>query len=264
MKEFGHPRVWLVLTTLLLLRLVPAANAEKEAQRNRSGNHAPGDGGLTTSAITARAKKALDEALSLAKQEKLPCPGARQDAHRARGGHRRRDGERGTGRDRAHRSAQAHPTATLPATVQTPVLISLFDEAKAQLAAKQANANDRAPERLIGISHAPVDSSKEGETIPIEARLGAGIKAKRVMLRYQPDGTKGFVAVAMSLSGDRYVAEIPADVTAVDTIRYYIEAISPKSKVLATRGSPSKPFIVAIVRTPPAPPAEPEETESPF
>lgn len=142
-------------------------------------------------------------------------------------------------------------TATIPAGLASPELAKLLEEARKKLAARTGAPApaDIKDEDVRGIVHVPVASGQEGEPILIEARVGADVRAKAVMLRYRPQGAEAFVPVPLQkVKGTLYRAQIGAEATAVDTIVYYVEATNAKNKVVATRGNAAAPYTIAVTR----------------
>lgn len=153
------------------------------------------------------------------------------------------------------------PTVTLPADRRTAELDKLFDQARAAIEARK-KPPEAAPDGPVkGIAHTPVDAAPEGQAIAIAARVGADVKAKKVILYYRARGAKDWIVVAMAGSlRAGYRAEIPPGATATDAIEYYIEARNAKAKIAATRGNAATPFSITIARVKP-PEAEDDELD---
>jgi hypothetical protein len=135
------------------------------------------------------------------------------------------------------------PRVPVPDKLKTPAMTSALAEAKG-LADPSMEA---APQG--GIQHVPVDNVTAGKAIAVEAQVGADVKAKKVMLFFKPETAKTFKAVPMkNVTGTAWRADIPADATAGTNVAYYIDARNAKAKVVATRGTASKPYVVSVVK----------------
>jgi hypothetical protein len=141
------------------------------------------------------------------------------------------------------------PKAALPAPYAAKAELSaLMDKAKAATAATVVKPVDpNAP--VTGIQHVPVDTAKEGDSIVIEAKVGADVKAKKVELEYRPQSADDYTTVPMKLEKGVYRATIPAEVTATDAVMYYIDARNAKAKIVASKGNASAPYVIAVART---------------
>jgi len=158
------------------------------------------------------------------------------------------------------------PKVVVPPVLKKPEVDKLIEQAKAPVEEKKAEPVVDGP--VVGIVHSPVDSAQEGTDIPVEAKIGADLKAKEVTLYFHAAGAEKWLTAPMKKAkGESYVVTIPAAATAVDALHYYIDVRNAKKKLVATKGNASTPFVISVVRIKPAdePAAEePEDDENPL
>ena len=131
------------------------------------------------------------------------------------------------------RALEIDPTARLPVAYRTPELQRTFDGAGSK------GADEGPP---VGLKHAPIESAKPGEAIPISVQVGAEVKAKQIVVSYRAAGTQEFTALPMKsvgATGAEWTASIPAEATRGDSVDYFIEARGTGGKVLAATGNAS-------------------------
>ena len=146
------------------------------------------------------------------------------------------------------------PRLVVPDKLKTPELNAVLAEARGFAEPTPAPAAPGAapgapiPAPQGGIQHIPVDSASAGKPVAVEAQVGADVRARKVVLFFKAENAKAFRSVPMkNVSGVIYRADIPADATGGATVAYYIDARNAKAKVVATRGTASKPYVVSVV-----------------
>jgi hypothetical protein len=209
----------------------------------------------------AAAKKRLEEALVVAKEAKIEKHPILATTHLTLGaviGVGLKDPAKGVAQIRL--ALQIDPKVTVPATIDTPDVQKLVEQARTAGPAEPATptgdkkvepAAPTAPDGPIrGIVHAPIDNAKEGEVIAISAFVGDELKAKAVSLHFRKQGGE-YVDIMMKKAGKQeFRAEIPAEATATDSIQYFIDVKNQKSKLVATKGNAGQPFTINVARTP--------------
>jgi hypothetical protein len=151
------------------------------------------------------------------------------------------------------------PDIKLTKNLANPEVQALFDEAVA--AARPASDSGATPtgETLEQkIVHKPITSAPHRGAVAVEARLGPGVEAAKMVLGFRPDGATTFVRREMKeISPGRWSGQIPASATAGDVVAYYLEALDSGGDAVASRGSTRDPFVVNLEgRAPGAPPEE--------
>jgi hypothetical protein len=236
-----------VLTTTLLMsfeRLARAAPADENAAIGKITL-------LNRQAIEEYRKLNFDEAQRLLDQALDLAAGAGLTQHpvRARtyvtlgvvtaGGLKRRDVA-----VRLFRKAlQIQPEIQLSAELASPDVQVAFDEAI------QTLGNEPKVERLASemLVHEPVTKGTRGEAITIAVTPDDALHADRLVLAYRPAGVATFSKVKMQRQSDGvYEGIIPAPATAGGELAYYIEARDLDDKLVAGRGSPIAPLIIAL------------------
>lgn len=135
------------------------------------------------------------------------------------------------------------PTCELPPAFRKGKTQQLLEQLRTEAAAS-------VPARPRAIEHERVTVAKEGEAIPVAARLAAELKmAKRVTLHYRAVGAADFVEVELVEQDTMLRGEIPAAATATNALEYYIAAWNAKGKLIASEANPKAPVALAVVRT---------------
>ena len=98
-----------------------------------------------------------------------------------------------------------------------------------------------------GLEHAIIDTSKAGAPQPIEAMLGADVKAAKVSVMYRSEGATDFTEVKLTKQGGcKYVGAIPASAMKGSLVHYYVAAFNDAAKPIASKGSSGSPNIIEI------------------
>ena len=151
------------------------------------------------------------------------------------------------------KALQIQPEIKLSPELATPEVQAAFDEAVRGL------GNEPKVERLPSelLVHEPVTAGTRGEPITIAVTPDDGLHAERVMLAYRAAGASAFSKIKMQQQSDGvFEAIIPAPATAGSEVAYYIEARDLDDKLVAARGSPIAPMVIALAPRPAgAPPA---------
>ncbi len=143
------------------------------------------------------------------------------------------------------------PQVVVPPVLKKPEVDKLIEQAKTPAEEKKPEPAADGP--VVGIVHAPIDNAQEGTDIPIEAKVGADLKAKEVTLYFHAAGAQKWLTAPMKKAkGESYVVVIPAAATAVDSLHYYIDVRNAKKKIVASKGNASTPFVISVIRNKPA------------
>jgi hypothetical protein len=98
-----------------------------------------------------------------------------------------------------------------------------------------------------GLEHTIIDTSKAGAPQPIEAMLGADVKAAKVSVLYRSEGATDFTEVKLTKQGGcKYVGAIPASAMKGSLVHYYVAAYNDAAKPVASKGSSGSPNIIEI------------------
>jgi len=159
------------------------------------------------------------------------------------------------------KALQIQPEIQLSPELATPEVQVAFDEAVRGL------ANEPKVERLPSelLVHEPVTAGTRGDPITIAVTPDEELHAERVMLAYRAAGASAFSKIKMQKQSDGvFEAIIPAPATAGNDVAYYIEARDLDDKLVAARGSPIAPMVIALAPRPPgASPAPSEAAPAP-
>jgi hypothetical protein len=156
------------------------------------------------------------------------------------------------------KALQIQPEVMLSPDLATPDVQAAFDEAVRGL------GNEPKVERLPSevLVHEPVTAGTRGDPITIAVTPDEGLHAERVVLAYRAAGASAFSKIKMQRQSDGvFEAIIPAPATARREVAYYIEARDLDDKLVAARGSPIAPMVIALAPGPPKanPPAADSE-----
>jgi hypothetical protein len=146
------------------------------------------------------------------------------------------------------KALQIQPEVMLSPELATPDVQAAFDEAVRGL------SNEPKVERLPSelLVHEPVTAGTRGDPITIAVTPDEGLHSERVMLAYRAAGASAFSKIKMQKQSDGvFEAIIPAPATAGSQIAYYIEARDLDDKLVAARGSPIAPMVIALAPRPP-------------
>ena len=127
--------------------------------------------------------------------------------------------------------------------------------ARAQAPAAPA-APDRsapAPDASAALLHTPIAEGRRGSAISVTAVVQSALVFEKLVLAYRKAEGDEFLGRPMNLVGsDTYSAEIPASATAGSQVAYFIEALDKDGEVVAGRGSPERPLVIALLGEAPA------------
>jgi len=147
------------------------------------------------------------------------------------------------------KALQIQPEITLSPELATPDVQVAFDEAVRGLGNEPKL--ERLPSELL--VHEPVTAGTRGDPITIAVTPDEGLHAERVMLAYHAAGASAFSKIKMQKQSDGvFEAIIPAPATRASDVAYYIEARDLDDKLVAARGSPIAPMVIALSPGPPA------------
>ena len=145
------------------------------------------------------------------------------------------------------KALQIQPEITLSPEMATSDVQAAFDEAVRGL------GNEPKVERLPSelLVHDPVTAGTRGDPITIAVTPDEGLHSERVMLAYRAAGSSTFSKIKMQKQSDGvFEAIIPAPATAGSEVAYYIEARDLDDKLVAARGSPIAPMVIALAPRP--------------
>jgi hypothetical protein len=145
------------------------------------------------------------------------------------------------------KALQIQPEITLSPELATPDVQAAFDEAVRGL------GNEPKVERLPSelLVHEPVTAGTRGDPITIAVTPDEGLHAERLMLAYRATGSSAFSKIKMQRQSDGvFEATIPAPATAGREVAYYIEVRDLDDKLVAARGSPIAPMVIALAPRP--------------
>jgi len=162
------------------------------------------------------------------------------------------------------------PNITITKSLSTPDLEEAFAEAKANGALAGAEgegapvAPPPAPTRPApretatrtdapsssGFSYHTVSEVKQGSSIIVTVTVEESLKFRKLVLAYREQGTSDFLGREMEPVGDgAYRAEIPASATGGSSVAYYMEAQDDDGNPVASRGTETRPLVIAFAST---------------
>jgi hypothetical protein len=158
------------------------------------------------------------------------------------------------------KALQIQPEILLSPELATPEVQAAFDDAVRGLVTEPRI--ERLPSELL--VHEPVTAGTRGDPITIAVTPDEELHAERVMLAYRAAGSSAFSKIRMQRQSDGvFEAIIPAPATAGSDVAYYIEARDLDDKLVAARGSPIAPMMIALAARPPGASPAPAETALP-
>jgi hypothetical protein len=262
-------RIGLAVATAVAL-MVPAGLFRVPAARGQGGAVKAGQREVEARTAEAMAsfdllefeaaKRQLTEAIALARKNRLERDRVTARVYLDLGivefaGLKNREGAR-----QAFAAAVAiDPTVEIGIAYRTEAMADLLAAVKRERAATAGPAppapvGERACAQLAGLEHARVEGARRGQTQPISARLGNGVRADQVSLFYRAPGGGRFTEQRMQRTiGCVYEAAIPAEVMQGEAIQYYVAALRGR-KIVASRGSHDAPNVIALAEAPAVPP----------
>src|SRR6266700_4896691 len=145
------------------------------------------------------------------------------------------------------KALQIQPEIQLSAELASPEVQVAFDEA-VQTLGREPKVERQAGELLV---HEPVTKGNRGEPITIAVTPDDALHTDRLVLAYRPAGAATFSKVRMQKQSDGvFEAAIPVPATAGAEVAYYVEARDLDDKLVAGRGSPIAPLMIALAPGP--------------
>ena len=159
------------------------------------------------------------------------------------------------------RALRLDATSALPAKLATPQLVELLETARRTVKTvgqprridirKESPARARPDKRVAtaagrGLVHAPLDTARRGQPMPIKATAGLDVQAHAVHVHYRPAGTVTFTRLAMKREKGVWRAAIPADAARGRYVHYYIEALNQRGRSAGSNGTARSPNVVII------------------
>ena len=141
------------------------------------------------------------------------------------------------------KALQIQPEIQLSTELASPEVQVAFDEA-IQTLGSEPKVERLASELLV---HEPLTKGTRGEAITVAVTPDDALHAERLVLAYRPAGVATFSKVKMQRQSDGvFEGSIPAPATAGGEVAYYVEARDLDDKLVAARGSPIAPLVIAL------------------
>jgi hypothetical protein len=104
------------------------------------------------------------------------------------------------------------------------------------------------PSEVTGdITVVPVSRAKKGKPVVISASVSPDFTGyAKLVLAYRAAGLREFTGVDMRRSGNKFIAEIPAEATQGRVVHYYVEAEAADESPVSSNGSETKPYAVYL------------------
>jgi hypothetical protein len=145
------------------------------------------------------------------------------------------------------KALQIQPEIQLSPDLASPDVQVAFDEA-IQTLGSEPRVERLASELLV---HEPLTKGTRGEAITIAVTPDDALHADRLVLAYRPAGVATFSKVKMQRQSDGvFEGSIPVPATAGGEVAYYVEARDIDDKLVAARGSPIAPLVIALALGP--------------
>ncbi len=110
-----------------------------------------------------------------------------------------------------------------------------------------SNAGASSAEVAGDITLVPVSRGRKGKPVVISVTVSPDFTGyAKVVLAYRAAGLREFVGVDMRRSGNKFIAEIPAEATQGRVVHYYVEAESADESPLSANGSEQKPYAIYL------------------
>jgi hypothetical protein len=173
------------------------------------------------------------------------------------------------GKKQFEKALAIDPNIGITKSLSTPALEEAFAEVKAEAGALgtpatgNAGAGTRAPAppsketatrteapSSSGFSYHTVSEVKQGSSIIVTVTVEESLKFRKLVLAYREQGTSDFLGREMEPVGDgAYRAEIPASATSGSSVAYYMEAQDDDGNPVASRGTETRPLVIAFAAT---------------
>jgi hypothetical protein len=176
------------------------------------------------------------------------------------------------GKKQFEKALAIDPNIGITKSLSTPELEEAFAEVKAEvgtLGAPVGKADDgtRAPASSgaappketatrteapssSGFSYHTVSEVKQGSSIIVTVTVEESLNFRKLVLAYREQGTSDFLGREMEPVGDgAYRAEIPASATNGSSVAYYMEAQDESGNPVASRGTETRPLVIAFAAT---------------
>ena len=253
--------IW-VVGALLLLPLTVRAEGEDPAAIEKVTN-------LNKKAVDAYNNLDFEDARKLLKQALDLCSSAGLDKHPVAARTHVHMGvvlivskQQDLGIKQFKRALEIQPDIQVTKALANPEIEQAFEEAAASVgqpgdsgdsgagtgeqAARPESAGSAA-EVTGDISLTPVTRGKKGQPVPVSATVAAELTGySKVVLAYRAEGAPEFIGVDMRRSGNKFLAEIPAEATGGSVVHYYVEAETDDESAVASNGTEEKPYAVAL------------------
>src|SRR4051794_9640416 len=176
------------------------------------------------------------------------------------------------GKKQFAKALEIDPNITITKSLSTPDLEEAFAEAKAggsalagggdgeaaapappagesRPAARETAVRTDAPSSS-GFSYHTVSEVRQGSSIIVTVTVEETLKFSKLVLAYREQGTSDFLGREMEPVGDgAYRAEIPASATGGSSVSYYMEAQDDSGNPVASRGTETRPLVIAFAAT---------------
>ncbi len=203
------------------------------------------------------AKKLLNQALATAKKNKLDKDPVTAHIYIDLGLAAFANSDPDTAKVAFQSAVQIDPKIKIDAAYKSPELDKLLEEARSE-----TGGGGGAPDKgggtpvdsgvdctkVKGFQHDILDSGKRGTPQPIEALVGADLKASKVSAFYRAEGATEFTEVKLTAQGAcKYVGNIPASAMKGSLVHYYVAAYAGDGgKPIAAKGAAGSPNIIEL------------------
>ncbi|MDB4963136.1 MAG: hypothetical protein JWP01_3135 [Myxococcales bacterium] len=197
------------------------------------------------------AKKALNQALSVAKKAKLDKDPVTAKVYLDLGIAAFAAGDTEAARVAFLSAVQIDAKIQISAAYKSPELQKLLDEAKAGDGGGASEDPIAEPGldcgAVKGLQHTIIDTAPGGGPLAIEALVGGDITPAKVAVMYRIEGATDFAESKLTKQGDcKYTGAIPGSAMRGELIHYYVGAFDGNNKVIAAKGSSGSPNILEI------------------
>jgi hypothetical protein len=197
------------------------------------------------------AKKALNQALAVAKKAKLDKDPVTAKVYLDLGIAAFAAGDTEAARVAFLSAVQIDAKIQIGAAYKSPELQKLLDEAKAGDANGGGEELPADPNidctAVKGLQHTIIDTAPAGGPLAIEALVGGDITPVKVAVMYRVEGATDFAEAKLTKQGDcKYTGAIPGNAMRGSLVHYYVGAFDGNNKVIAAKGSSGSPNILEI------------------
>lgn len=202
------------------------------------------------------AKKLLDEAIAIAKKNKLDKDPGTAQAYLDLGLTLFAAGDTEGAKTAFAAATAIDPKIQISAAYKAPELNKLLDEARASSAGSTTGSEPASSDDAIdcaevkGLQHTIVDTAPAGAPLAIEALVGADVTATKVAVMYRDEHASEYNEVKLQKTGEcKYTGSIPGSAMKGSLVHYYVAAFNDLNKPIAAKGSSGAPNLIEIAGT---------------